>query len=264
MTDSFRLQQEDEWRRMAQDLVNHGQPGDMGTTELIGYNYTISPFYPWFTLKDRKLKPAFVGKELQWYLEGDMHDPWIGEHAKVWKSVIDHDGRAVSNYGAEAFSWYGMDRLLKLLDMEPETRRAILYFGRNEYVQLHSTVKDQPCASSIHFMLRDGILHTVISQRSQDYIYGVAGDAVFFTMLTNLMASALEANHQADIIVQAGSFHHYPKHTQMVDWLQESDSSGHLEWLPWIEPDEARAIIRKGGRHKSPYTEWVRRLAWES
>lgn len=254
------MDQVEQYRQMAMDLRLLGRRGDMDTKEIINYNYQIDPTNPWFSLTERKLNVPFIMKELVWYLQGDMEAAWIGEHAGVWKSVIEHDGRAVSNYGYEAFDRRGITRLINLLKDEPMTRRAILYFGNNRLVLPHTTVKDQPCANSIHFMVRGGTLRTIISQRSQDFIYGVSGDAVFFTLLTNIVAAALQVD-AAPIDVQVASFHHYPKHEAMVERLVTSEAY-HIDWLGHqMFAREAEAMATSGLSAGGPVIAWIMKEA---
>ena len=252
----------EQYREMAYDLQTYGKPGDMDTTELIGYDYYINPKNPWFALTERKLKVPFIMKELQWYLDGDPAAAWIGEHAGVWKSVIDHDKRAVSNYGMTAFRDRRLEHVTRILFERPMSRRAIMYFGNNAYVRHHTETKDQPCANSIHWMVRDNVLHTVVSQRSQDYIYGVSGDAVFMTMLTNLVAGALGVE-MGLIHVQCASFHHYPKHTEMVKRLVNSEGY-ELDWMWHHRGDQAVRVMRYGYKADTPFTNWVHEKAWET
>ena len=236
------MNQLDVYQQMAMDLRILGQPGDMGTTEIINYGYQIDPHNPWFSLKERKLNVPFIMKELIWYMDGNMEAKWIGDHAKVWKSVLEHDGRAVSNYGHETFAKGGLGRAVEILSDEPMSRRAMVYFGNNEYVKHHTVTKDQPCANSIHWMVRDGVLRTIVSQRSQDYIYGVSGDAVFMALITNLVAAALDVE-MAPIDVQVASFHHYPRHEEMVRRLVHSDRY-HIDWYGHqVSAGEASSLI---------------------
>ena len=249
------MEQLDVYQQMAIDLRQRGHAGDMETTEIINYHYQIDADNPWFALKERKLNVPFIMKELIWYLEGNPRATWIGEHAALWKSVIDHDGMAVSNYGWEAFGKQGLKRVISLLEAEPMTRRAILYFGDNAYVKPHTLTKDQPCANSVHWMVRGGLLRTVISQRSQDYIYGVSGDAVFFTMLTNIVAAMLQVPAVAPIDVQVASFHHYPKHTEMVTNLM-NPTPYHIPWRG-SKIFKAEATDLLGGGVGGPFANWV-------
>lgn len=254
--------QQHTYKKMALDLVTDGELGDMGTREIIGYNYWINPYDPWFSLAERKLNVPFIMKEMEWYLDGNPAAKWIGDHAGVWKSVLDHDKWAVSNYGFEAFANGRLARVVKLLREEPMTRRAIVYFGSNAYVTDHMTKKDQPCASSIHFMVRNGRLKTVINQRSQDYIYGVSGDAIIFTLMVNLVAAALEV--EADpILVQCGSFHHYPKHKEMVSKLL-NPTIYTIEWpVPeMLTQDMAIQTLTWGRKKPNELIDWIHDLAW--
>jgi len=249
----------DEYRKMAHDLLMAPMiPSIHGyMKEVIGYTYKIDPYNPWFALTERKLKVPFIARELLWYMKGDRKDSSIGEHAGVWKSVFEADVQAVSNYGHEVFLNQRLGHIVGLLQQEPSTRRAIIHFGHNAGVTSHENKKDQSCMTSMQFLLRDDRLHVVVNQRSQDYIYGVSGDAVFTTMVTNIVARFFEVP-MAPIIQQVGSFHHYPKHEKMVSKLV--DSPGYeLEWrgASMSRRDAANLLLGKG---EGPFKTWVHSL----
>ena len=78
--------------------------------------------------KERKWKEDYAEAEWQWYLTGD---PWIrtlgdiyGKVPEIWKRMADNDGRVNSNYG---YQWERDDQLNKIVRMlkaNPETRQA--------------------------------------------------------------------------------------------------------------------------------------------
>ena len=239
---------------MARDLNILGQDAPDDMREILDYQYLIDPYNPWFSLAERKLNVPFIAKEVLWYVGGDREDHSIGEHAGVWRSVFEHDGRAVSNYGYQAFRMGGLGKVIDLLVEEPNTRRAIIYFGENDLVKTHAEVKDQPCANSIHFLVRRGILHTIISQRSQDFIYGVSGDAVIMAIFSNLVAAVLGIA-QAPLRVQVSSFHHYPKHKEMMKVLPGSDVY-QIEWpYKLLDASEALRIVDMSDL-SGPFMQW--------
>jgi len=247
------------YRQAVTDLHFRGHPYEDSNgvmLELIGYTYMIDPTNPWFSFMERKLSPSFIAKELFWYVNGDKADASIGETAKVWKSVIDADGEAVSNYGYQAFTMQRLGHAIGLLGIEPETRRAIIYFGENEHVTRHEYKKDQPCANSIQFLIRDGTLHTVVSQRSQDLIYGVAGDAVFFSFLSLLASKILDVSLGL-IDQQCGSFHRYPKHKQMVESLL-NPTPYHLDWKTELMTKKEALNIVLTKDTSGPFMTWLK------
>jgi len=250
------MKQVEEYRRMAHDLVENGKDAPNDMREILDYHYTINAYDPWFALTERKLNVPFIAREMLWYLNGDMEDDSIAEYAGVWRSVLDHDGMARSNYGYRAFTEGGLARAAHLLKKEPATRRAMVYFGDDQWVYDHDDVKDQPCANSIHWMIRGGKVHTIISQRSQDFIYGVSGDAIIMSIFS-LVVSKIVGLPLAPMKVQVASFHHYPKHKEMVQRLVRSDTYK-IDWpYPLMTSVEATLMANE----RSPYGPFMEYIA---
>lgn len=248
------------YQKMAEDLIKYGheveaQDGSGAMLEIIGYNYEIDPYNPWFSLTERKLSVPFIAREMLWYLKGDRKDDSIANYAGVWRSVFDADGQAVSNYGHELFHNQRLGHVIGLLERERSTRRAIIHFGNNAGVTSHDQKKDQSCMTSMQFLIRDEVLETVVNQRSQDYIYGVSGDAVLTTIATNLVAAWFEIP-MAPIKQQVGSFHRYPKHEEMVERLIGSETYT----IPWkgdlIRKAEAKQLVL-GGPLRGAFKQWM-------
>lgn len=246
---------------MAEELQGYGQSVDSihgEMKEILGYDYRVDPYNPWFSLKERKLNVPFIAREMLWYLKGDRRDSSIGEYAAVWASVFKADGMAVSNYGHELFHNQRLGHALGLLERERSTRRAIVHFGHNVGVTSHDQKKDQSCMTSMHFMIRDEVLEVVVHNRAQDFIYGVSGDAVFVAIVANIVGSWFEIP-VAPIKVQVSSFHHYPKHTDLVARLVDSESYQ----IPWrtdmMDRIEAKQLVL-GGDLPGTLKPWLKEL----
>ena len=246
------------YKRMAFDLEYNGkevESKDGTMLELLGYNYEVDPYNPWFSLTERKLNVPFIAREMLWYLRGDRKDSSIAEYAGVWRSVFEADGQAVSNYGHELFHNQRLGHAIGLLERERSTRRAIVHFGNNSGVTSHEQKKDQSCMTAMQFMIRDECLETIVQNRAQDYIYGVSGDAVFVSIVANIVAGWFEVP-MAPIKVQVASFHRYPKHADLVKRLIESEEYS----IPWkgdlIGKAEAKQMVL-GGPFKGTFRPWL-------
>lgn len=251
----------DNYRQMAHDLIYQGkevQSKDGTMVELLGYQYKIDPYNPWFALTERKLNVPFIAREMLWYIKGDRRDSSIGEYAGVWASVFEADGMAVSNYGHELFHNQRLGHVIGLLERERSTRRAIVHFGHNSGVTSHEQKKDQSCMTAMQFMIRDECLEVVVQNRAQDYIYGVSGDAVLVAIVANIVAGWFEIP-MAPITVQVASFHHYPKHAALVERLVDSDAY-QIEWKgDLVGKAEAKQLVL-GGPLPGQLRTWLRSL----
>src|SRR5206468_2212365 len=66
---------------------------------------------------------------------------------------------------------------------------------------LSVSCRDAACATSLQFLLRDGVLDAVLTMRSNDAVWGMPYDIFLFTFLQELMALELG--------VGLGAYHHF-------------------------------------------------------
>lgn len=91
----------------------------------------------------------------------------------------------------------------ELLGWDPDTRRAVVYLNNRM-----EPLDDLACATSVQFLLRGGVLETVVCVRSWDLVLGFVTDVVVFGFLHQAFAFALGAG-VGRLTVQAGSLHVY-------------------------------------------------------
>ena len=232
-------EQEGRYRDLSIDMLERGFKHN-DTIERLGVRYFIDAKAPWFSFEERKLNVSFTHRELLWYVRGDRGDSSIGEYARIWRYIFDRDGYAASNYGHVLFKEYRLMDAANMLKEDPGTRRAVVYIGDNSGVNLNRA--DVPCTTSMQFIVRDGFLHSFVNMRSQDLIFGLGNDAVFFSLVHLLVARAVGVVPTGTTMM-IGSLHVYERHHDMLGALLNPTS---IE-IPWrqelLGPAEANQIL---------------------
>lgn len=97
-------------------------------------------------------------------------------------------------------------RILEVLTSNPQSRQAIVFVGTRD----DGPTNDQPCTTSIQFLVRGGAVHSVVSMRSWDLAKGLPYDLFMFNGLTLAMSHMLNYKN-GTVTVTAGSCHVYDK-----------------------------------------------------
>lgn len=203
------------------------RPRGQETRELTDYQYVLPPRVRFMSFDHRKLKLDYIKQEVVWYLRGDRRDVSIRHLAKMWDGLINLDGTINSNYGYYIFAEHvptlgalsNFDRVVETLKDDPDSRRAVICILDND--RLWTNTKDYPCTCYLNFHIRDNRLHLYVRMRSQDAIFGMGNDAPFFSIVHELMWSALRDKYPT---LELGAYHHtsdslhvYAKHYEMVE-----------------------------------------------
>jgi thymidylate synthase len=104
-----------------------------------------------------------------------------------------------------------MESVLNLLVRDRDTREAILVIGNRSPVEMWR----QPCTTSIQFLIRQGLLITIVSMRSQDLVLGLPYDLVMFGGLAQVVATELGLS-LGNVTIHQGSAHVYDSTAPMV------------------------------------------------
>lgn len=108
---------------------------------------------------------------------------------------------------------------------DPWTRQAVLFIGQPS----DGPSSNLPCTLTIQFLLRESILHAVVSMRSWDLCRGLPYDLMMFSGLLQIVARCLKMS-AGNVIVHAGSAHIYDDQTAKVP---------HISDKRWIFSDDA-------------------------
>ncbi len=264
-------------------LLDNGRrvaPRGHDTIELSPMSFCLrKPRRRFLSLAERRWSLPLAIGEFCWHASGSNDVDFIGFYANRWRE-FSADRRTISGscYGRSLFrpdpcgvrNW---DRLISLLRSDPDTRRAIVYFGRSDHLQRVDSV-DVACASSVQFLMRERQLDAVVHMRSNDAVWGLPYDVFLFTMLQELLAVELEAEigvyHH-----MAGSMHIYSRHVPLAKRVRNARASLQEE-MPRAERVDQLPLFLRGenaircGRTSHPaglhpfWIEMLEVLAWYS
>jgi thymidylate synthase len=187
-----------------------------GTKALFNQSFTIeNPIEKVITTPQRKFNKDYADYEWEWYRKGDRNANEISERAKIWKLMMvpDTNGEVNSNYG---YFWnYNdqLDRVIKDLKRNKETRRAIVvHYDINE---LDRYQFDTPCNDVLNFYVKDGELQLTVFARSIDLVYGFCNDQYTFAKLMELVCK--ETGYSVgEMHWFITNLHIYPRHYEML------------------------------------------------
>lgn len=152
--------------------------------------------------------------------------------SKVWERIQNPDGTINANYGYMVYhlkdagnpqftteflsQWEWAKNRLQLLK---KTNQAYLHFNRPKD-QWNENL-DQPCCMNIQFQIRDNKLHLYVNMRSNDLVYGVPYNMMYFVKLMHRMVAELKQTYPelevGDYIYHTVSLHFYLKHMSKVE-----------------------------------------------
>jgi thymidylate synthase len=145
--------------------------------------------------ESRAANPFFHFFEAMWMLNGGKDVEFVKTLLPRMAEYSD-DGKLMQGaYGFRWREWFDFDQLrtvIQLLNDDPYTRRAVLQmWSPNDLFRI--TSKDIPCNTSIYFKVRNGRLDMLVSNRSNDMIWGAYGaNAVHMAFLMEYVADQVK------------------------------------------------------------------------
>lgn len=144
----------------------------------------------------RNANPFFHVMETVWMFAGRQNPAWLLQFNKrIGQYADETDFGSVIN-GAYGYRWlqhWGpqIPYIIQLLKEEPTTRQAVLTMWDPHQDLFMRHWKDRPCNTHIYFRVVNGALNMTVSNRSNDFIWGMMGaNAVHMTYLHEFMARA--------------------------------------------------------------------------
>ena len=138
--------------------------------------------------------------ELLWYLAGNDELSFIKYYIKDYKpdykgatSLMAAYGPRLRSRNKDMLKW-----VVELIEKKPDTRRAVIpIYQPKDAKTEHPEV---PCTCTLQFLLRGRRLEVITHMRSNDAYLGLPGDIFAFTMIQEIVATALN--------VQPGRYKH--------------------------------------------------------
>lgn len=168
--------------------------------------------------------------EVVWYMSGSLKTDYIWNFSTLWPNIVNEKWEINSNYGylvfhkKNAWNWTKTqyEYVIETLKKDKDSRQAIIHYNQAEH-QIET--KDFPCTMNQQFFIRDNKLYWVSNMRSNDIIFGLTFDIVWFSLVTQSIYLDLKDTYQnlelGWLIHNAGSFHYYEDFFETVDNIIE-------------------------------------------
>lgn len=227
-------------------LVNGTETRDrtgVGTKSVFGrmLRWDLSKGFPAVTAKRLAWTPV-VG-ELLWFIEGSTNINRLREltwgpnsdKATIWDDNYFNQGLALGHRGGELGPVYGkqwrdfegVDQLQNVVNaLQKDLRTGIK--GRRHIVSAWNPVdlpdmSLPPCHTHFQFIVEDGKLSLMWSQRSVDIFLGLCFNIASYALLTHIVASILGIK-VGELVFSGGDCHIYLNHVEQVNEMLSNES----------------------------------------
>jgi thymidylate synthase len=153
--------------------------------------------------KERNWKEDYAEAEWQWYLKGS---PYVfelgniyGKIPEIWKRMADDSGRVNSNYGYQWNRNGQLDRIIQMLQDNPDNRQCAISIYDGKEIDDYS--HDTPCTYAIQFTIVHDRLDMCVTMRSNDLWYGFCNDQYQFSKLQEMVSEQLD--------IETGVYYHF-------------------------------------------------------
>ena len=203
--------------RIMEDGETHA-PRGQEVKEIIGLSYEVNMVCPVITKASRKMAYGFMFGEAAWIVSGSNWLSDIAEHMKRYADFSDDQVFLNGAYGPKIAEQYTY--VVDTLVADPDSRQAVINIWRER----PRSSKDIPCTLSMQFFIRNGQLHSVVTMRSQDAVWGYSYDVFTFSQVANMVRILLAQRgvkvELGTLRVNVGSAHIYARHyDEIKDWL---------------------------------------------
>lgn len=164
--------------------------------------------------------------EAVWYMSWSLKTDFIWNFSQLWPNIKNDKWEINSNYWflvfhkKNAMNWemtqyeYALNSLLK----DKDSRQAIIHYNQAEH---QVETKDFPCTYNQQFFIRDNKLYWVSNMRSNDIIFWLTFDIVWFSLVLQSLYLDLKKTYQDlelwYMIHNAWSFHFYEDFFETVE-----------------------------------------------
>jgi hypothetical protein len=144
---------------------------------------------------DRDANPFFHFMECLWMLGGRRDVEWISEYSSNIRNYSDNGETFKGAYGYRWRHWFGFDQLdtiVQSLRLDPQDRRQVLQMWSPDDLLRQNATRDVPCNTSVFVQIVSGALDILVSNRSNDLVWGAYGaNAVHFSFLQEVLAARI-------------------------------------------------------------------------
>lgn len=207
-------------------LYSEGKPkGDRtGTGTLcipgIQMRFDLEKGFPLITTKKVSLRSIII--ELLWFLSGDTNNNMLKDRGvNIWTAWAKEDGDLGPIYGKQWRSWPDgnggtidqIDELIKTMKRDPDSRRMIINAWNVAMLKMMALT---PCHAMIQFVVVDGKVCCIVTQRSADWGPGVPFNIASYSKLTHMVAQQVGLD-VGELIWNGGDCHIYSNHMEAAE-----------------------------------------------
>lgn len=239
-------------------------PRGCETIELLGESVTAhNPRARLIVSPKRRWSIPLALGELIFHLDGSNDGKRLEYYCPAWANYLGPGKQVISScYGQRMIRPHGSssespwERVLKILQDDPDSRRAILSF----WDEPSAKAVDVSCVQSLQLFLRDGALHAIAVLRSSDLFLGFAYDFFLFSTLLEIAAGHLGVSI-GTYTQFAGSAHIYQKDLLKVyKWMdapiEHSVETPPMETFRFLEGElEQVFALENNLRHGDPVSD---------
>lgn len=195
------------------------------TVEILGATLVLDPMSPYLDFNGRKTPKKYVEAELQWYDSMDLSVKDIGKTAEIWNKICDKDQKINSNYGYLIYSEENHNQYLEVfnkLQSNPDTRQAVMIYNRPTMHRdaVANGMSDFICTLAHQFFIRHNRLHSIVTMRSCDFVFGFFNDFAWFATVHQRLLTELRIKYptleSGNLMHISGSLHIYERHFPLL------------------------------------------------
>lgn len=206
-----------EWEIDNRAKWKDGTPVATKRTLHVVNQYDLSKEFPASTLKPTYLKTCF--REIDW-IHRKQSSNVNDFNAKFWDDWADETGSIGEAYGRQVakpvFGYENqMEYILNEIQNNPTSRRLIIeMWNVNELDKMNLV----PCCHHLNYSVKDGKVHLLLKQRSQDFLVANNFNVVEYALKVHMIARhcGLQAGILTHVITDA---HIYNKHEEAAHEL---------------------------------------------
>lgn len=197
----------------------------------VSNKYDVGKEFPMITLRNNTNTVKRAIDEILWIFQKKSND--INElNSHIWDQWADEKGTIGKAYGYQLSKKYdfktkdGMknmdqvDYILYLLQNDPSSRRIMTNLFN------HEELKDmnlEPCAYGTQWLVKEGKLHLILNQRSQDMLAANGWNTMQYAALLYMFAQ-VAGLEPGTLTHNIGDCHIYDRHIPIVKKLIEAES----------------------------------------
>lgn len=215
-----------QYLKALETIINNGteSPDRTGTGTIrysgIQMRFDLSDTFPILTTKKVLFYPMVV--ELLWFMMGRVDHKWLQDRkCNIWNdwSVKGIGAGTIGpGYGAQWRRWTPgyhdqLKSVIENIKSNPDSRRLIVNAWN---VSCIDDMALPPCHFAFQFLVNNGKLDCILSQRSGDFFLGIPFNIASYALLTYMIAMECELI-PGTLVHNVGDAHIYRNHMEQVE-----------------------------------------------